>query len=360
MPSPFVNLIIDYATETTLALVRTAVDAIDAKLPATLGSKAAAASLSVTQSTEDAAKVPVLGQALAAASSPVVLPSAQDVVAYAGAASRLNVTLATLPALTTGSATIGAVTGPSAAPLALDATLTGGTARAGVLGADGSGIASAANPVPVVAGTSTTWDVSSRVARLIGAITGKDGTTISSATNGVAVAPETSSTWDVSSRAARLIGALTGVNGSAVATGANPVPMQLSSGSTLYTGATAALSLPIVYAPSLNSTGATLAINGAVIKSGVGTAWWVTITNTTGVSIYWQVFDRASGPPNAGERAMASAPAITANNGFRSGDPIGPTIGLGFANGLLLVASSSPTTYTAIASTGVSYTISYT
>lgn len=34
MPSPFVNLLLDVATETTLALVRTAVDAINAKLPA--------------------------------------------------------------------------------------------------------------------------------------------------------------------------------------------------------------------------------------------------------------------------------------------------------------------------------------
>lgn len=34
MPSTFVNLLLDVATETTLALVRTAVDAINAKLPA--------------------------------------------------------------------------------------------------------------------------------------------------------------------------------------------------------------------------------------------------------------------------------------------------------------------------------------
>jgi hypothetical protein len=58
------------ATEATAA-------AMSAKLPASLGVKAAAASLSVTQSTEDAAKTPALGQALAAASVPVVLTAIQ-------------------------------------------------------------------------------------------------------------------------------------------------------------------------------------------------------------------------------------------------------------------------------------------
>ena len=270
----------------------------------------------------------------------------------------VTATISGTPAVTVTSGTVSANIG-TAGSLALDATLTGGAQRAGILGADGSALASGANPLPVGPGTSTTWDVSSRVARLIGALTGRDGAAIASLTNGVPVAPETSSTWDVSSRAARLIGALTGVNGSGVATGANPVPMQLSSGATLYTGATAALSLPVAFAPSLNTTGATLPVNGVVIKSGAGVALWITITNTTGGSIYWQVFDRASGPPNAGERAAASAPAITANNGSRAGDLIGPTMGLGFTNGCLLVASSSPTTFTAIASTGVSYTFVY-
>jgi hypothetical protein len=50
---------------------------MSAKLPASLGAKARAESLSVALSTEDAAKVPSLGQALAAASNPVVLPLSQ-------------------------------------------------------------------------------------------------------------------------------------------------------------------------------------------------------------------------------------------------------------------------------------------
>lgn len=55
-------------------------------------------------------KLPALGQALAAASVPVVLPAAQ-------------ITSLTAPVLATGSNTIGAVTGPSAAALALDSSL---------------------------------------------------------------------------------------------------------------------------------------------------------------------------------------------------------------------------------------------
>ncbi len=252
----------------------------------TAGQAARASSLGVTLSTEDAAKVPALGQALAAGSVPVVLP-----VAQAGGA------------------------------LALDATLTGGTLRAGVLGADGSAIASSSNGFPVVA--------------------------------------QTSSTWDVAANLTRALGYLTGVNLTSAAAANNPVPMQLSSGTVLYTGATAALSLPIVFARSLATTSATLAINGDVIKASAGSALWITITNTTGSSVYWQIHDLASGPPGAGARAAASAPAITANNGSRTGDLIGPTLGLGCNTGILLVLSLSPTTYSAVASNSCSYSIQY-
>lgn len=275
MPSPFVPLLLDYATETTLALVRTAVDAINAKLPAALGRTAAAGSLSTALSTEDAAKVPALGQALAAGSVPVVLPAAQ-----------------------------------AAGPLALQAQL------------------------PAALGITT-------------------------AAGSMSVAPASDALFDVKDRAARLLGALTGVNGSGVATGANPVPIQLSSGSTLYTGATAALSLPIVFARSLSAVSATLAINGEVIKASAGSALWITMTNTTGSSVYWQIHDLASGPPSAGARAAASAPAITANNGSRTGDLIGPTLGLGCNTGILLVLSLSPTVYSAVASNSCSYSIQY-
>ncbi len=356
MPSPFVTLLLDYATETTLALVRTAVDTINAKLPAALGRDDAANSLSVALSTEDAAKVPPLGQAPAASSSPVVLPLTQ-----------------------------------ASGPLALDATLTGGTARTGALGADGSTLASAANPLPVGPGTSTTWDVSSRAARLIGALTGVNGSGVATLANPVptqlsdgsagytgaktgqlpsglgiltsaaslSVTSASDALFDVKDRAARLIGAVTGVNGSSVATGANPVPMQLSSGTTLYTGATAALSLPIVFARSLSAVSATLAINGDVIKASAGSALWITMTNTTGSSVYWQIHDLAAGPPANGARAAASAPAITANNGSRSGDLIGPTLGLGCNTGILLVLSLSPTTYSAVGSNSCSYSMQY-
>jgi hypothetical protein len=164
-----------FVTETSAAAIKTACESILAKLSA--GQAARAASLGVTLSTEDAAKVPSLGQALAGASSPVVLPSAQDVVAYAGASNKISVALATLPALTTGSATIGAVTGPSAAALALDATLTGGTAKA-ILRGGAKGATTAADVTTTSIDTDhTAADVALKAAlpagtNTIGAVTG--------------------------------------------------------------------------------------------------------------------------------------------------------------------------------------------
>ncbi len=74
------------------------------QLPSALGQQARAASLGVTLSTEDAAKVPALGQALAAASVPVVLTVAQlkAIRGYAGAVALTGndgVDLATSPAV---------------------------------------------------------------------------------------------------------------------------------------------------------------------------------------------------------------------------------------------------------------------
>lgn len=289
-----------------------------AQLPASLGQAARASSLSIAFSTEDAAKVPVLGQALAAGSSPVVLPSAQDVVAYAGSGGRVLTTEASASTIATNTTTlVGAVVAP-------DTTLPTNLVEIGGVGKDTA-------PTSVTDGRSVrAWF--SRAGAIMA---------------------------DPIDRAARLLGALTGVNGTGVATGANPVPMQLSSGSALYTGASAATSLPIVFARSLSTVSATLAINGDVIKASAGVALWITITNTTGSSVYWQIFDLASGPPANGARAAASAPAITANNGSRAGDLIGPTLGLGCNTGILLVLSLSPTTYSAVASNSCSYSIQY-
>ncbi len=155
-----------------------------AQLPAALGQAARAASTSVALSTEDAAKVPALGQALAAVCSPVVLPAAQDVVAYAGSANRLNVTLTSATtqdaSLPTGM-NVHAGVGKDAAPTAVadgnsvrawfqrngarvttlvdsagalytaakDATLTGGTQIAIAKGAAATGAAVSGNPVYV-------------------------------------------------------------------------------------------------------------------------------------------------------------------------------------------------------------------
>lgn len=59
----------------------------------------------------------------------------------------LDVTVLGTPALPTGSNTIGAVTAPGAAALALDATLTGGTQVAIAKGAAATGAAVSGNPV---------------------------------------------------------------------------------------------------------------------------------------------------------------------------------------------------------------------
>ena len=77
-------------------------------------------------------KLPALGQALAAASVPVVLPAAQ-------------ITSLTAPVLATGSNTIGAVTAPGAAALALDATVSTLSAK----------LPSASTPADTIANPST-------------------------------------------------------------------------------------------------------------------------------------------------------------------------------------------------------------
>lgn len=65
--------------------------------------------------------------------------------------------------------------------------LTDTLARFGVLGANGSAIASVTNGVPVTPETASTWNVSDRAARLLGAITGANGSGIASTTNAVPV-----------------------------------------------------------------------------------------------------------------------------------------------------------------------------
>lgn len=175
---------------TALATLHTDSAAILAKqpsAPALEGGNLASAATSVSTI---AARTPALGQALAASSSPVVLPAAQDVAALALALQNGGLPSDFMPS--------GGV----------------GTATAPTLVTDGNAVRS--------------WltRAGARVAQILGA----DGSTFASATNGLPVIPATGSLYDVKDRAARLLGALTGINGSGVATGANPVPVQLSDG----------------------------------------------------------------------------------------------------------------------------------
>jgi len=241
---------------------------------------------------------------------------------------------------------------------------TGNTSLAAILAKI---IAAPATEAKQDTGNTSAATTATNTGTIAGAVSAPDATLPASAAQIGGVASTAAPSAVTSGRGVRawfsLVGAqmvgLLGANGSAIATGANPVPMQLSSGATLYTGATAALSLPIVFAPSLNASNTTLATTGVTIKAGAGSALWITITNTTGSSVYWQIFDGTSTPSN-GARAIASAPAITANNGSRAGDLIGPTLGLGCSTGIFLILSLSPTTYSAVASNSCSYAIAYT
>jgi hypothetical protein len=76
-------------------------DPMSAKLPASLGVKAAAASMSVTQSTEDAAKHPALGAAADAASIPVSL-STESKALLSAITTAVNATNTQLPATPSG------------------------------------------------------------------------------------------------------------------------------------------------------------------------------------------------------------------------------------------------------------------
>jgi len=267
--------------------------------------------------------------------------------------------LATLPALTTGSATIGAVTGPSAVALAKDSTLTDATQRAGILGTNGSAIAGATNPIdvrpsadgtnPVDAthglyvrpGTSTLWDIIDRAARLIGAITGKDGSTVASASNGVPVAPETSSVWDVKDRAARLLGALTGANGSSVATAANPVPTASYDGNGALSGLVAGW---LVNA----NVGSALPAAGLVVKNGPGVFGGIGAINGTGSGGFLQIHNLAAATGYTAATLVNVSPgSITSGSNTLTNATTG---GIQCTVGIVAVWSSTQYTYTSVGS----------
>lgn len=116
----------------------------------------------------------------------------------------------------------------------------------------------------------------------------------------------------------------------------------------------AAASLSIIFGSPTPTISLTIPIAGLVVKASPGVALWSQFTNGTGGSVYFHVYDLASGPPANGARAAWAASAITANGASRPTDPIGGALGLGCANGILVALSLSPVTYSAVASTAAS------
>lgn len=284
----------------------------------------------------------------------------------------------------------GVVTIIDTSPLATHAKQTDGSQRAGILGADGATLASAANPVPVTPGTSTlwdvkdrltralgiltgrdgttaasasnglpvapetssVWDVSSRAVRLIGALTGKDGTTISSTSNGVAVAPETSSTWDISSRAARLIGAITGANGSGVASVTNAVPVGgKDSGGSSQTVLVSAAGIVQVQSANGTAVSSTAQEASRVISASACSVSRAAMQNANAAARYLHLHDATSLPPNGTVPKAVFIVGTTQtqvmswshpNNRFATGcvaatSTTGPTLTIGSADAIFQV-----------------------
>lgn len=361
--APWYVRLSDGSSAISVALDAT-VQAVRDRLPSSLGQAARTSSLSVAFSTEDAAKVPVLGQALAASSSPVVLPNAQDVVAYAGSGGRVLTTEASASTIATNTSTTATNTGTIAGAVgAHDTTLPAGIAEIG-------GIGQTAAPTAVTSGRAVRAWFNLIGAQMVGLL-GANGSAIASSSNGVPVVAQTSSTWDVADRAARLLGALTGVNGSGVATLANPVPTQLSDGSAGYTGAktgqlpsalgptSPALSLSTVPA-IMRTTGvvSSLATTGVQIKATPGTVYYVVWTNSTGGTVYIHWYDSSSAPSNGDSPIWYSGAIASANVG--AGNQGHTTEGVPAPNtGLLMILSSTQATYTAIGSTAFKYVVYY-
>jgi len=154
----------------------------------------------------------------------------------------------------------------------------------------------------------------------------------------LSVAPASDALFDVSSRAARLIGALTGADGATIATNINGVPVVRTT-------------------PKLDQQ-ITLATAGKLIQSGPTMVYGLTsYFNNTGGAIFFQVHNGVSLPvPGARPAAFSVSIASAAKNSLGFGIT---ALGVGCPDGAVFVASSTQDTYTAIASTNVIYALQY-
>lgn len=321
MPSPFVNLIRDFATQTTLALVKTAVDAINAKIPAAPATEG-------KQDTGNASLSSIDGK----------LPSAlvSDRIKVDGSGVTQPVSDAG------GSLTVdGGVT-------AAQGTAAAANAPWYVRLSDGAAAVSVALDATVQA-------VRDRLPSSLGQLARASSLGVTLSTEDAAKVPSLGQ--------ALAAGCVPVVLPAAQAGGALALDATVSAMSAKLPAAlgltTPALSLSVVPA-IMRSTGvvASVPTTGVQVKATPGTAYQVYWTNSTGGTVYIQWYDSNTAPSPGDSPVAYSGPIASANVGGGGQGHI--TEGVPCPNvGLFMILSSTQATYTAIVSTNFKYVAYY-
>lgn len=267
------------------------------------------------------------------------------------------------------------------------------TTLLGVLGLNGTAIASASNPLPTAESTAAgapnaatlpanavqiggvgkdtapTAVTDNRAVRWwlsragVGyqALTDAAGATVATikAASTQATAADPGLVVDVRAGLTRALGFLTGVNNTSAATAANPVPVGLSDGSTSYTGTKTAqlptavgqalpsASLPVTMPKWTIATFASLATAGLIVVNAAGTFRLAQVLNNTVSSAILQLHD--SGLPSAGAVPLAISGTSTAG-GNASLSPNGEA-GIYCSTKITIATSTTANTFTATSAT---------
>ena len=206
--------------------------------------------------------------------------------------------ITTLPALATGANTIGAVTGPAAAALALDATLTGGTLKAiARTAAKGTAIAADLTSNPVDANTQALH------VNLAG----------TNAVNATLSVETTKVIGTVNISAAQTVAAVTAIT-NALPAGANTIgAVNIAAAQTLATVTTVgtvsavtsvASSTPAT--PTAFLLGSAAATNATSVKASAGNVYQITVTNIGAAVAFLKLYNLAVAPT-----VGTSVPALT-------------------------------------------------
>lgn len=143
--------------------------------------------------------------------------------------------------------------------------------------------------------------------------------------------------------------ALLGVDPTAIASGANPLPVRLSDGAAVIVMGQAApgSSLPVVQAKAQIVDLASIGTTGETVLNGPGSIYWLNLTNSTGSTVFVQVFNRTTAP-SGGDRpdywSSGSFTTGTTTNSLALGHT---TEGFPCSTGIRLVLSTTQLTYTA-------------